>query len=140
MFFYTVAMIAGSVFILAMFPRAIQDLGQERQRLKEELPGASFERMLNASYRLNTILVLLEILYYLLLLRFAGDEIILLYGAFAFGLIHIAYLIMGRLERRRLASGTTRIRLARFLAWNTAILTIIEVAFLFFAGYFLLAS
>ena len=135
---YTAAIVAASLFTLALVPRALKDLGHERQRLEEQVPGASFEGMLQAGYRLNTFIVLAELLYYFLLLRFAGGEPLILYGAFAFGLIHIGYLITGRWERQRLARGMKRTRGARMLIWLTAALTVAEVAFLFTAGYLVL--
>ncbi len=137
---YTAAIVAASLFTLALVPRALKDLGHERQRLEEQVPGASFEGMLEAGYRLNTLILLVELLYYFLLLRYASSEPIILYGAFAFGVIHIAYLISGRWERRRLARGMKRTRGARTLIWVTAALTVAEVAFLFTAGYMLLGS
>ena len=138
MFIYTVLMIGGSVLTLALVPRALRDVGQERQRLKEDLPEAEFESMVEAGYRVNTFLLLVEILYYYLLLRYADSVWQFLYGGFAFGVIHIFYLVVGRFEKRRLSRGSTRTGPARFLLWLTALLTSVELGFLFWVCYLLL--
>jgi hypothetical protein len=135
---YTLLMIAGSVITLALVPRALKDTGQERQRLEEELPGIEFETMVEAGYRFNTMLLFVEIFYYYLLLTFAGDDWQLYYGGFAFGVIHILYLIAGKIEKRRLSKGVTRIRLARSMILLTAMLTVVEILFLALAFYLLL--
>ncbi len=136
---YTTLMLGFSIASLAMMPRALRDLGHERRLVEREIPGANFERMLEAGYRLNMFLVLVELLYYLLLLRFAGDSAFLFYGAFAFGLIHIAYLVAGRLEKQRLAAEHRWAPGARLLIWATALATVLEIAFLGSALY-LIAS
>jgi len=129
-FIYTLLMIAGSVFTLGLVPRALKDIGHERERLAEEAPGIEFRRMVDAGYRLNTILLMVEVLYYYLLVIYARSNWQLLYGGFFFGLVHIGYLVMGRAERKRLASGSTRTRFARWLIWFTAVLTSVELGFL----------
>lgn len=131
-------MLLGSAFTLGLVPRALRDLGRERQRLQKEMPGASFEMMVEAGYRVNTLLLLIEILYYYLLLSFGGPEWQFFYGSFTFGVIHIGYLIAGRLEKRRLSRGTTRTGAARILVWLTGILTTAEVFFLVWVSYLLL--
>ncbi len=136
---YTVLMLFFSLVSLSLVPHSLRDLGHERQRVEEELPGADFARMLEAGYRLNVSLILVELLYYLLLLRFAGDSDFLYYGAFAFGLVHISYLVTGRLERRRIARGYRRVRGARLLIWITATLTSLETGFLVAAAYIISA-
>lgn len=138
LFFYTLLMIAGSVFTLSLAPRAFRDLGQERQRLKEELPGVEFEKMVEAGYRLNVLVLLVEIFYYYLLIRSAGPLWQLFYGGFAFGIFHIFYLVSGRLEKRRLSKGSVGTRFARFLLWLATLLTTTEVFFLVLACYLLL--
>lgn len=130
MFFYTVVMLAASGFTLAMVPRALRDLGQERQRLKEALPGVRFDQMVDAGYRVNSLLMLIEILYYYLLLRYTGPQWQFFYGGFFFGVLHIVYLAAGRLERRRLKRGTRHTGLARAMIWLTAIFTSAELVFL----------
>lgn len=135
---YTLLMIAGSVITLALVPRALKDTGQERQRLEEELPGIEFETMVEAGYRFNTMLLFVEIFYYYLLLTFAGDDWQLYYGGFAFGVIHILYLVAGKVEKRRLSKGVTQIRLARTMILLTALLTAVEILFLALAFYLLL--
>jgi len=135
---YSLLMIAGSIFTLALVPRALRDVGQERQRLREELPGAEFETMVEAGYRLNTMLLLVEIFFYYLLLSYAGDEWQLYYGGFAFGLIHILYLVAGKFEKRRLSKGGIRTRFARSMILLTALLTAVEILFLAWACYLLL--
>lgn len=132
---YTLLMIAGSMFTLALVPRALRDVGQERQRLEEELPGVQFEKMVEAGYRLNTTLLLLEIIYYYLLLSFAEDRWLLYYGGFTFGMIHIFYLIAGKIEKRRLSRGSVRNRLARYMILLTASLTLVEILFLAWAFF-----
>lgn len=135
---YTLLMIASSVITLALVPRALRDTGQERQRLEEELPGVEFETMVEAGYRFNTILLLIEIFYYYLLLTLAGDYWLLYYGGFAFGVIHIIFLVEGKFEKRRLSRGVTRTRLARAMILLTALLTSVEILFLAFAFFLLL--
>lgn len=138
MLIYTVAMISGSVLTLALVPQALRDLGREKERLKEAMPDADMRGMLETGYRLNTFLLLVEIFYYYLLLRFAGDEWQFLYGGFFFGVIHIFYLVTGRLEKKRLAEGHKRKRGGRFLILMTATFTSLELFFLFIVGYLLL--
>lgn len=135
---YSLLMIGGSIFTLFLVPRALRDVGQERQRLEEELPGAEFETMVEAGYRLNTTLLLVEIFFYYLLLSNAGESWMLYYGGFAFGVIHIFYLITGKLEKRRLSKGGIRNRLARSMILLTASLTAVEVLFLVLAVFLLL--
>lgn len=130
-------MIAGSIFALTLMPRALRDVGHERQLLEEELPEAEFEVMVEAGYRLNTMLLLVEIAYYYLLMRHAGPEWQFVYGGFAFGVIHIFYLVAGRLEKRRLSSGRTSTRIARILIWVTGLLTMVELGFLVWVCYLL---
>ena len=130
LFIYTLFMLAGSAFTLGLVPRALKDLGQERQRLRQDLPEASFEIMVEAGYRVNSLLVLFEILYYYLLLSYNGDMWQLFWGGFVFGVIHIGYLIGGRLEKRRLSRGVTRTGAARIRIWLTTILTVVEIGFL----------
>jgi len=127
---YTLLMIASSLFTLALVPRALRDVGHERQRLEEELPGVEFEKMVAAGYRLNTTLLLLEIIYYYLLLTFAADRWLLYYGGFTFGVIHIFYLIAGKIEKRRLSRGSVHFRFARYMILLTALLTLLEILFL----------
>ena len=135
---YTLLMIAGSVITLALVPRALKDTGRERQRLEEELPGIEFDTMVEAGYRFNTMLLFIEIFYYYLLLTFAGDDWQLYYGGFAFGVIHILYLVAGKVEKRRLSKGVIQIRLARTMILLTALLTAVEILFLALAFYLLL--
>ncbi|MDO8735850.1 MAG: hypothetical protein Q7K29_02050 [Thermoleophilia bacterium] len=135
---YTLLMIAGSIFTLALVPRAMKDVGQERRRMEEEMPGVEFEKMVEAGYRLNTALLLLEIVYYYLLLSHAGDEWSLYYGGFTFGVIHIFYLVAGKIEKRRLSKGNVHNRFARSLIMLTASLTAVEILFLVWAFYLLL--
>ena len=135
---YTFIMMAISAFTLGLVPRALRDLGQERQRLRETIPEASFEEMVEAGYRVNVTLLLVEILYYYLLLSHGGPEWQFLYGGSAFGVIHIGYLIAGRLEKRRLSRGIARTAAARFLIWLTAILTTLEAFFLLWVVFLLL--
>lgn len=137
MFIYTVLMIAGSAFTLGLVPRALRDLGHERARLAEMVPGAEFRRMVDAGYRLNTFLLMIEVFYYYLLLRNTGPEWQFFYGGFFFGVIHVAYLIMGRIERGRLASGSTRTRFARLIILVTAALTGVEIIFLVWVCFLL---
>lgn len=139
LFLYTLLMLAGSGLTLALVPRALRDLGQERQRLKESLPAAEFDQVVEAGYRVNTLLVMVEILYYYLLLRYAGPEWQFFFGGFFFGLVHIFYLIMGRLERRRLKRGTAHTGLSRIMIWLTALLTTAEVGFLLWVAVLLLS-
>lgn len=131
-------MLAISILTLGLAPRALRDLGQERQRLRKEAPGANFEAMVEVGYRVNVFLLLTEIFYYYLLLGFGGPRWQFLYGGFVFGIIHIGYLIASRMEKRRLSRGTTRTAAARFLIWLTAILTVVEIAFLGYAAFLLL--
>lgn len=138
MFIYTLLMLLSSAFTLMMVPRALKDLGREQQRLEAELPGVSFDRMLEAGYRLNTFLLLLEIFYYYLLVRYAGSVWQLFYGGFAFGLIHIVYLIFARLEKWRLSRRARPSRASRLMMWLTAILTTAEIVFLLWAAYLVL--
>lgn len=138
MFIYTIVMIAAGGLTLGLVPRALKDLGRERQKLQLDLPGASFERVLEAGYRLNTFLLLVEIAYYYLLLTYAGPGWQFRYGGFAFGVIHVIYLINGRFEKRRLASGTTRTGVAQLVLWATAGLTVLELSFLLWVGFLLL--
>lgn len=138
LFIYTLLMVAGCGLTLGLVPRALKELGRERQLLQEALPGAQFDRMVEAGYRMNMLLLLAEILYYYLLFAHAGPEWQFVYGGFAFGVIHIFYLVVGRVERRRLKSGRTRTALARLLIWLTAILTAAEVAFLVWVAVLLL--
>lgn len=140
LFIYTLAMITFSIFTLGMAPRTLRGVGHERQRLKESAPDASFERLVEVGYRLNTLLLLIEILYYFLLLRFLSSHALAKYAAFAFGVVHISYLITGRWEKRRLSSGKTRTKGARRLIMLTAVLTVFEIVFLGYAGVLLLAS
>lgn len=135
---YTLLMIAGSIITLALVPRALKDVGQERRRLEEKLPGVEFETMVEAGYRFNTLLLLIEIFYYYLLLTYAGDEWQLFYGGFAFGVIHIIYLVAGKIEKRRLSKGGSRPRLARSMILLTALLTAVEILFLALVFYLLL--
>lgn len=137
MFFYTVLMLAGSSFTLAMVPRALRDLGRERQRLGETLPGARFDQMIEAGYRMNSLLVLVEILFYYLLLRYTGPEWQFFYGGFFFGVLHILYLVAGRLERRRLKKGTRHTGMARAMIWFTALFTLAETVFLVWVAFLL---
>jgi hypothetical protein len=137
---YTVAMIAGSVLTLTLVPRSLKDLGRERERLHESLPDASYERMVEAGYRFNFVVLLLEILYYYLLVGFGRDQWQLFYGGAFFGLVHIVFLAYGRLEKRRLKKDYTRSRLARLMIWVTAIITAFEVGFLILVFYLLLAD
>lgn len=140
LFFYTILMLSISTFSLVMIPRSLRNLGHERQLLKEELPEASFERMLEVGYRLNTMLVLAEILYYLLLMRYSSPLPPLRYGAFSFGVIHIAYLVTGRIEKRRLALGRKGTGVARLLIWFSALVTTLEIVFLGLVTYYLIFS
>ncbi len=137
---YTLFMVAGSLFMLGLVPRALKDLGQERQRLKQQAPRADFQSMVEAGYRVNVTLLLIEILYYYLLLGFGGPGWQFFYGGFSFGVLHIGYLITGRLEKRRLFLGSARTAWSRFLLWLTAILTGVEIVFLVYIAYLLLQS
>jgi len=130
-------MIGGSLFTLALIPRALKDLGQERQRLSEEAPGVEFESMVLAGYRLNNLLLLIEIAYYYLLLRYGGPDWQFFYGGFVFGVIHIFYLVLGRLELHRLIKGIARTRFARAFILATAGLTSLEVVYLFWVVFLL---
>lgn len=127
---YTLAMIAGSALTLSLVPRTMKDVGKERERLEEALPGVSYERMVEAGYRFNTIVLLIEIIYYYLLISYAGSDWRLLYGGFFFGVMHVVYLVFSRLEKLRLLRDYTRSRAARLMALVTAVLTIAEVAYL----------
>mgnify|MGYP001567019792 CR=1 FL=1 len=138
LFIYTIIMVAAGGLTLGLVPRALKDLGQERQRLQLDLPGASFERVLEAGYRLNTFLLLVEIAYYYLLLTYAGPGWQFRYGSFAFGVIHVIYLISGRFEKRRLTSVSARTSVARLILWVTASLTTVELFFLLWVGLLLL--
>lgn len=138
MLIYTMLMIGASLFTLVLVPRALKDVGQERQLLAERAPEVEFNSMVEAGYRLNTVLLLIELLYYFLLLRYTGPEWQFLYGGFVFGIIHIGYLVFGRLEKLRLSSGSRRTTLARFQIWVTALLTCLEVAFLIWVSYLLI--
>ncbi|MHB8792766.1 MAG: hypothetical protein ACYC6O_05455 [Thermoleophilia bacterium] len=135
---YTMLMIGGSIMTLALVPRALRDTGRERQRMEEVLPGVEFETMVKASYRFNTMLLLIEIFYYYLLLSYAGDDWQLYYGGFAFGLIHILYLVAGKFEKHRLSKNVTATRLAYTMILLTALLTVVEILFLALAFYLLL--
>jgi len=137
MFIYTVLMIAGSAFTLGLVPRALRDLGHERARLAEIVPGAEFKRMVDAGYRLNSLLLMIEVFYYYLLLRNTGPEWQFFFGGFFFGMIHIVYLIMGRIEKGRLAGGSTRTRFARLIILVTGALTGVEIMFLIWVCYLL---
>lgn len=137
MFFYTVLMIVVSAFTLGLVPRALRDLGQERRILREKLPGAEFEQMVEAGYRMNAVLLLVEILYYYFLLRYAGPEWQFFLGGSVFGLIHICYLVVSRLEKRRLTTGKTRTGTARLMIWLTAVFTAVETVFLLWVAYLL---
>lgn len=138
LFIYTLLMLAGCGLTLGLVPRALKEMGQERQLLQEAIPGARFDQMVDAGYRLNMILLLVEILYYYLLFRHAGPEWQFVYGGFALGMIHIFYLIVGRLEKWRLKSGKTRTGLARMFIWLTAIMTLAEICFLVWVAVLLL--
>lgn len=138
LFIYSLLMLAGSALTLALVPRALRDVGQERQRLSEKLPDAEFQTIVEAGYRLNNLLLLIEIIYYYLLLRYGGPEWQFFYGGFGFGVIHIFYLVVGRLEKRRLSLGITRTGFARRLIWLTAVLTTVEIFFLVWVGFLLL--
>ena len=138
LFIYTIFMLAGSVFTLGLVPRALKDLGQERQRLRRDLPEANFEAMVEAGYRVNSILVLVEILYYYLLLSYDGGTWQFFWGGFAFGVIHIGYLVGGRLEKRRLSRGPSRTGAARLRIWVSAVLTCVEIGFLVYVCVLLL--
>ncbi len=138
LFIYTFFMLTISVFTLGLVPRALKDLGRERQRLQQEAPSASFEAMVEAGYRVNVFLLLTEIIYYYLLLSFGGPEWQFFYGGFVFGIIHIGYLVASRMEKRRLWRGTTRTGAARFLIWLTATLTFVEIVFLTYVVFLLL--
>ena len=130
LFIYTLFMLAGSAFTLGLVPRALKDLGRERQRLRQDLPEANFEMMVEAGYRVNSLLVLFEVLYYYLLLSYSRGMWQLFWGGFVFGVIHIGYLIGGRLEKRRLSRGITRTGAARIRIWLMTILTVVEIGFL----------
>jgi hypothetical protein len=140
LFLYTVFMLAISIFSLVMVPRSLRQLGHERQLLRQDLPEASFERLVEIGYRLNSLLVLAEVFYYFLLIRYWSSEPGLRYGAFSFGLIHIAYLVTGRLERRRLAQGSTHTHGARLLIWSSAAVTVLEIVFLWVVIYYLVSG
>lgn len=134
---YTILMIAGSVIILLLVPRSLRDLGHERERLQEEMPEVSYERMVDAGYRFNFLIMLVEILYYYLLVAYGGPEWQIFYGGLFFGIVHIGFLVSSRFEKRRLAKDYTRSRAARFMIWLTASLTVVEVAFLCLVLYLL---
>ena len=138
MLIYTMVMIGVSLFTLALVPRALKDLGQERQLLTERAPEVEFNSMVEAGYRLNAFILLVELLYYYLLLSRSGPEWQFLYGGFAFGIVHIGYLVFGRLEKLRLVRGSRRTTLARLEIWVTALLTCLEVAFLIWVSYLLI--
>lgn len=137
LFIYTLAMVAGSVISLALTPGSLRDLGRERERLKEALPDVSYDEMVAAGYRFNTLVLLLEIVYYYLLLSYSGDDRRLFAGASAFGVIHIVYLVASRFEKRRLARDYTRSRGAALTIRLTALLTILETVFLVLVLYLL---
>lgn len=131
-------MLLGSVFTLGLVPRALRDVGKERQRVGREMPGASFEKVLAAGYRLNVLLLLVEITYYYLLVSFAAGRWQLFYGGLVFGVIHIFYLVVGRFEKRRLSRRQGRTGLAKAFVRIAGLLTLVEAVFLLLAGYLLL--
>jgi hypothetical protein len=135
---YTAAMMAGSIMTLSLVPRSLRDLGRERERVKEDLPDVNYEQMVEAGYRFNFAVLMLEIIYYYLLVGFARSQWVLFYGGALFGLIHIAFLVASRFERRRLKREYTRSRSARALVWLTGFVTVAEVCFLSAAFLFLL--
>lgn len=137
---YTAAMLGGSLLTLSLVPRSLRDMGRERERLREALPEASYDHMVEAGYRFNFLILVLEIVYYYLLVDFGRSEPLLFYGGAAFGIIHIAFLVTSRLERRRLKKEYTRSRYARPLVWLTAIITVVEIVFLVLAFYLLLTA
>ncbi|MBE0428580.1 MAG: hypothetical protein IBX61_01755 [Thermoleophilia bacterium] len=137
LFIYTLFVLAGSALTLRLVPRALRDLGRERQKLKESYPEARFEQMVEAGYRMNILLLLAEILYYYLLLAYT-DRWQLFWGAAAFGLIHIVYLVVGRFERNRLKRTGDGTGAARLFIWLTAVLTSVEIVFLAGVLYVLL--
>ncbi|MHB1381551.1 MAG: hypothetical protein ACYCXJ_04940 [Thermoleophilia bacterium] len=134
---YTMAMVAGSVLTLSLVPRSLRDLGHERERLQAELPEVSYERMVNAGYRFNFLILLLEIAYYYLLIDYSDSEQRIFYGGAFFGLVHIGYLVTSRLEKRRLSREYGSRKLARLMIWLTAGLTACEIAFLGLVLYLL---
>ncbi|MHB0914745.1 MAG: hypothetical protein ACYC5A_05030 [Thermoleophilia bacterium] len=134
---YTMAMVAGSVLTLSLVPRSLRDLGHERERLQAELPEVSYERMVNAGYRFNFLILLLEIAYYYLLIDYSDSEQRIFYGGAFFGLVHIGYLVTSRLEKRRLSREYGNRKLARLMIWLTAGLTACEIAFLGLVLYLL---
>ncbi|RJQ47749.1 MAG: hypothetical protein C4534_00835 [Gaiellales bacterium] len=127
---YTFLMIAGSILTLTLVPRSLRDLGHERERLREALPDVSYERMVEAGYRFNFMVLLVEIVYYYLLVDFGRSDWRLFYGGAFFGLAHIGFLVSSRFEKRRLSRAYTRSRGARALVWLTAVLTSAEIIFL----------
>lgn len=135
---YTLAMIAGSVMTLTLVPRSLRDLGKERERLQESMPGASYDRMVEAGYRFNTVVLLVEIAYYYLLLSYGGPEWPLFVGGSFFGVVHIAYLVISRFEKSRLSRDYTRSRASRWMLWATAVLTTLEIVFLVLVLYLLI--
>lgn len=137
---YTLVMVAGSIVALSLAPRSLRDLGHERERLQAQLPEISYERMVNAGYRFNFLILLLEIAYYYLLIDFGGPERQIFYGGAFFGLVHIGYLVTSRLEKRRLSREYGNRRLARVIIWLTAALTTIEIGFLVMVLYLLAAA
>ena len=134
---YTLLMIAGSVLTLSLVPRSLRDLGHERERLQETLPEVSYERMIVAGYRFNFAVLLVEILYYYLLVDYDSSDWPVFYGGAFFGLVHVGFLVSSRFEKRRLARPYTRSRWARIMVWLTAILTFFEIIFLAFVLYLL---
>lgn len=137
LFIYTLLMLAGSVVTLSLVPRSLRDLGHERERLQAQLPEVAYERMVNAGYRFNFLILLLEIAYYYLLVDFGASEWRIFYGGAFFGLVHIGYLVTSRLEKRRLTREYGSLRLARMIIWLTAGLTAIEIGFLVMVLYLL---
>lgn len=135
---YTLAMLAASVMTISLVPRSLKDLGRERERLRETMPQVSYERMVDAGYRFNFVVLLLEIAYYYLLIDFGGPEWQIYYGGAFFGLVHIGFLVSSRFEKRRLAREYTRSRWARSLLWFSAALTVFEIAFLVLVLYLLI--
>lgn len=137
---YTAAIGLGCVVTLALVPRSLRDLGRERERLKEAMPEADYDRMVEASYRFNFVILLLEILYYYLLVGFGRSHWQMFYGGAFFGLVHIAFLAASRMERRRLKRAYTRSRFARLMVWLTAVITVLEIGFLAVVFYLLLTE
>lgn len=134
---YTVAMMAGSAIALALVPRSLRDLGRERERLKDMMPEVSYERMVDAGYRFNFLVLLLEIAYYYLLIDFGGPGWQIFYGGAFFGLVHIGFLVSSRFEKRRLSRDYTRSRGAQVMIWLAAALTACEFVFLVLVLYLL---